>query len=55
MTSVVVLRWAEEPGIKAVEHPQGTSVGIFIDDGFGAGGSHWVVVPVVRPFQGFVS
>ena len=53
MASVVVLRLAEEPGIKAVGRPQGTSDGIFIDDGLGARGSHWVAVPVVRPFKEF--
>ncbi len=55
MVSAVVLGRAEEPGIKAMGHPQGTGVGIFIDDGLGAGGSHWVAVPVVWPFKGFVS
>jgi hypothetical protein len=55
MASVVVLRQAEETGIKAVERPQGTSVGIFIDDSLGAGRSHWVAFPVVQPFEGFVS
>jgi hypothetical protein len=38
MASVVVLRQAEKPGVEAVGHPQGTSVGIFIDYGLGAGG-----------------
>jgi hypothetical protein len=55
MASVVVLRQAEEPDVKAVGRPQGTSFGIFIDDGLGAGGSHWVAVPVVYPFEGFLS
>ncbi len=55
MASVVILRQAEEPGVKAVGGPQGTSVGIFKDDGLGAGGGHWVAVPVVWLFEGFVS
>jgi hypothetical protein len=39
MASAVVLRRAEEPGVKAVGRPRGTSVRIFIDDGLGARGA----------------
>jgi hypothetical protein len=54
MTSVVVLKWAKDPGVKAVGCLQGTSIGIFVDDCFCAGGCHWVPVPVIRALEIFV-
>ncbi len=54
MTSVVVFGWFKEPSVKATRGPRGSRVCIFVDDGFGAGGCHWVSIPIVRPFEGFV-
>jgi hypothetical protein len=34
--------------------PRGSRVCIFVDDGFGARGHHWVSNTIVRPFEGFV-
>jgi hypothetical protein len=39
MTSVVVFGWPKEPIVEAMRSPRGSRVSIFIDDGFGAGGT----------------
>ncbi len=54
MTSVVVFGWPEEPCVKVTRGPRGSRVCIFVDDGIGAGGRHWVLIPIVRPFEDFV-
>jgi hypothetical protein len=55
MTSVVVLlRWPEEPSVEATRGPRGLRVCIFVDNGFGAGRCHWVSIPFLWPFEGFV-
>ncbi len=55
MRSVVVLfGWPKEPSVEATRGPRGLSVCIFVDDGFGARKRHWVSIPFVRPFKGFV-
>jgi hypothetical protein len=53
MTSVVAFGWPEEPCVKATRGPRGSRVCIFVDDGFGAGRLHWVLIPIVWPFEGF--
>ncbi len=45
MTSVVVHGWAEEPGVKTVGCPRGTSIRIFVYD---------QPVSVIRALKGFV-
>jgi hypothetical protein len=53
MTSVVVFGWPKEPSVKATRGPRDSRVCIFVDDGFGARGHHWLLIPIVRPFEGF--
>jgi hypothetical protein len=54
MAMVAVLGRAEEPSVKTVRCPGCARIGIFIDDRFCAGRSHWVLIPIVRAFEHLV-
>ena len=54
MAIVVVLGRAKEPSMETVQCPGGARIGIFVDDCFCAGRSHWVSVPIVRAFEGLI-
>ncbi len=52
--SVQDFGWPKEPSVEATRDPRGSRVCICVDDGFDAGGRHWVSIAIVRPFKGFV-
>jgi hypothetical protein len=54
MAIVVVLGRAKEPSMETVQCPGGARIGIFVDDCFCAGRSHWVSVPIVWAFKHLV-
>jgi hypothetical protein len=54
MARVVVLGRTKEPSIKTVRCPGCKHIGIFINDHFCAGRSHWVSIPIVRAFERLV-